>query len=311
MTQSLELARPANHAEVQKEVIGSIVQKTGPLREIELAYEPDIKTLWITITPEPKPVFTLPLLDSLVRVQAAIAELWSAPERYQRAPIRFLAFRGRGPFFTLGGDLDFYLDCLQKNDRQSLAEYARLGAEGAIWNSNCLNGSVITLSTIHDKAMGGGIDAPRSCNVMIAEERATFCYPEVNFNHFPITAIAVLSRKMGQRAAEQLLISGEEVTAAQFMAMGGLEEVVADGTGEAWIRRYCAASLPTHSSRLALFTAFGRRAGDLREELTYLRQIWTDCMLRLTPAEISKLQRIVRAQDAIIARKAKQFAACA
>ena len=284
------------------EVIDAIRYNAGFLPEVEIAYEPDIKTLWVTIRPELKPVFTLQLLDSLVKIQSAIVALWGAPDQYHRAPVRFLAFRGAGPFFTLGGDLDFYLDCLAKNDRASLAEYARLSAEGAIWNSGGLNGLVVTLSTIHAKAIGGGIDAPRSCNIMIAEQQASFVYPEIRFNHFPITAVAILSRRMGARAAERMLLSAEELSAEEFMAAGGLEAVVPTGTGEDWIRKYAADSLPMHAAKTALFSAFNRRAGDLREELEHLGEIWTDCMLRLHPAAISKLQRIAQTQDRMLAR---------
>ncbi|TCR60845.1 DSF synthase [Bosea sp. BK604] len=284
------------------EVIDAIRYKAGFLPEVQLAYEAEIKTLWVTIKPELKPVFTLQLLDSLVKIQSAIATLWGAPDQYHGAPVRFLAFRGTGPFFTLGGDLDFYLDCLAKNDRAALAEYAKLSIEGAVWNAGGLNGLVITLSTIHAKAIGGGIDAPRSCNIMIAEEQASFVYPEIKFNHFPITAVAILSRRMGARAAERMLLSGEEMSATEFMEAGGLEAVVPEGRGESWIRKYASETLPVHAAKTALFSAFNRRAGDLREELEHLGQIWTDCMLRLNPSAISKLQRIAQTQDRMLAR---------
>ena len=107
---------------------------------------------------------------------------------------------------------------------------------------------------------------------------------------------------MGARAAEQMLLSGEEMTARDFMDAGALEAVVPTGQGEAWIRKYAADALPTHAARTALFSAFNRRAGDLREELQHLGQIWTDCMLRLNPSAISKLQRIAQTQDRMLAR---------
>lgn len=284
------------------DVIEAIRQHAGFLPEVQLAYEPELRLLWVTIKPELKPVFTLQLLESLGKVQQAIIDLWGTPEQYHNAPVRFLAFRGTGPFFTLGGDLDFYLDCLAKNDRPALAEYARLSVEDALRNASGLNGMVVTLSTIHAKAIGGGIDAPRSCNVMIAEEQASFVYPEIKFNHFPITAVGLLSRRMGPRAAEYMLQSGEEMSAAEFMAAGGLEAVVPAGTGEDWLRKYAADSLPIHAARTALFSAFNRRAGNLREELEYLGQLWTDCMLRLHPSAISKLQRIAQTQDRMLSR---------
>lgn len=284
------------------EVIDAIRHRAGFLPEVQLAYEPEIKALWVTIRPELKPVFTLQLLDSLGKIQQAISALWGASDQYHAAPVRFLAFRGVGPFFTLGGDLDFYLDCLAKNDRAALAEYARLSIEGAVRNASGLDGLVITLATIHAKAIGGGIDAPRSCNIMIAEEQASFVYPEIKFNHFPITAVAILSRRMGPRAAERMLLSGDEMSADEFMAAGALEAVVPRGTGENWIRKYAADSLPVHSARTALFSAFNRRAGDLQAELGELGRIWTDCMLRLNPSAISKLQRIAQTQDRMLAR---------
>jgi DSF synthase len=267
-----------------------------------LAYQPDIKTLWVTIRPEPKPVFTLPLLTSVGKVQQAVYALWGRRGEYDRSPVKFLAFRGDGPVFTLGGDLDFYLDCLAMNDRQALAEYARVSVEGACWNANGLNGLVVTLSTIHAKAIGGGIDAPRSCNIMIAEEQASFSYPEVKFNHFPITAVAILSRRMGPIEAQRMLMSGDEYSAREFHDRGGLDAVVSEGEGEAWIRRYAAETLPMHAARTSLFAAFHQRAGRLEEELAHSAQLWSDCMLRLTPDQISKLQRITRAQERMLSR---------
>jgi DSF synthase len=258
--------------------------------------------LWITIKPEPKPVFTLQLLTSVGKVQRALFDLWGPESRSEESPVKFLAYRAEGPVFTLGGDLDFYLDCLAGNDRRALEEYARTSVEGASWNASGIRGIAITLSTIHAKAIGGGIDAPRSCNVMIAEERASFVYPEVRFNHFPITAVAILSRCMGPVEARRMLMSGDEYGATEFFSRGGVDAVVPSGGGEDWIRAYAAETLPMHAARSALFAAFHHRAGRLEDELEYAAPRWGDTMLRLSPAEISKLQRIAQAQERMLSR---------
>jgi DSF synthase len=228
--------------------------------------------------------------------------LWGRLEDRADSPVKFLAFRGEGQVFTLGGDLDFYLDCLASNDRQALEEYARVSVEGASWNASGLKGLAITLSTIHAKAIGGGIDAPRSCNIMIAEEGASFVYPEVRFNHFPITAVAILSRCRGPIEAKRMLMSGQEYSAAEFHARGGLDAVVRAGAGENWIRAYAAETMPIHAARSALFSAFHHRAGDLEEELRYTAKLWSETMLRLSAAEISKLQRIAQTQERMLSR---------
>ena len=56
-----------------------------------------------------------------------------------------------------------------------------------------------------------------------------------------------------------------------------------------------------HSARLALFEAFPRRREvEFRSELVALAANWTDHMLRLSPMEISRLQRISVGQDRIL-----------
>jgi len=282
------------------EVVDIIKWKAGSLPQIFIAYESKIKTLWITLAPQPKPVFTLDVLQSVHSVQKAIWSLWGKQEEYRDAPVRFLAFRGAGPVYTLGGDLDFYLDCLAKGDRAALRDYARASAACIAWNASCLRGAAITLATIHGKALGGGIDAPRSCNLMVAERQASFCYPEINFNHLPIAHVSVLSRYTGIRNAHKILDSGQSYSAEQLEALGGLDAVTPAGEGENWLRRYAAQTLPIHAARMSLFCTFNRLQGDLETELEPLAETWADSMMRLTPLEIYKLQRIARAQERMI-----------
>src|SRR4051794_25516840 len=58
------------------DVLGPIAAVTGVLPQVELAFESEIRTLWITLKPEPKPVFTLPVISSVKKVQEAIIRLW-------------------------------------------------------------------------------------------------------------------------------------------------------------------------------------------------------------------------------------------
>ena len=282
-----------------EDVVAQIAATAGPLPQIEIDYEPDIATLWITLKPEPKPVFTLQIVESVRKVQAAVMRSW--PEG-RDSPILFLAYRGVGPIFSLGGDLDFYFDCLASNDRPALAEYAALAADVIRWNATGLDGLVLSLTTIHGKALGGGIDPARACNVMIAEESASFGYPEVNYNHFPISAVPILSRHTGIVEARRILLSGAEYTAAEFLRLGLLDAIVPNGTGEDWVRKYAARTAPSHRARVSLFAVFNRRAGNLREELAAGAEAWVEHMLRLSPLEVSKLQRIAHAQEKLLAR---------
>jgi DSF synthase len=286
----------------QDDVVGAVEQHAGSMPQVALAYEPDIRTLWLTIKPQPKPVFTLDLLTSVGKVQQAIWALWGKGAGDRSSPVKFLAFRGEGPVFTLGGDLDFYLDCLAKGDRAALQEYARVSVEGAAWNASGCRNTVITLATIHAKAIGGGIDAPRSCQIMIAERGASFVYPEVKFNHFPITAAPVLARRVGDRIAEEVLMSGTEFEAYEFASRGLLEAVVEPGAGEDWIRAYARETLPMHHARKSIFAALHARHRHFEDDLRFNADLWVECMLRMPPTEIAKLQRIAQMQERMLQR---------
>jgi DSF synthase len=294
------ITRPKDIEISSAEVLDEIRHKTGLLAQLQLEYEPQIKTLWVTIAPEPKPVFTLGLVDSVARLQRAIVALWGK-EDYPQSPIRFFAYRANGPIFTFGGDLDFYLDCIGRGDRAALQEYAQLSIEGVLGNATSLSGTAITMATIEGKGIGGGIDAPLSCNLVIAEEHTSFSYPEVKFNHFPVASVAVLSQRIGTRAAHKLLSNGTELTATEFEALGALDAVASRGQGENWLRKFASETLPMHAARLGLYEAFHRRrAEEFGNELTALAAAWTDHMLRLSPIEISRLQRISVGQDRML-----------
>jgi len=289
----------AREAHQLSDVLDAVRVAAGETPQLTLEFDSEAQLLWITLRPEPKPVFTLQIIDSVRKVQGAIMRLWP---RVAECPIRFLAYRSVGSIFSLGGDLDFYLDCLASNDRASLARYADLAADVIRLNATGLDGLVLTLSTIQGKALGGGIDPARACNIMIAEESATFGYPEVNYNHFPISAVPILSRHTGLLEAQRILLSGADYTAADFHKVGALNAVVPDGTGEEWVRKYALKTAATQRARVILLGVFTQRAGDLDQELSAGAAQWVDHMLTLTPLEISKLQRIAHAQEKLLAR---------
>lgn len=280
-------------------VVDLIQRRTGTLPQIGLEYEPDNKLLWITMRPEPKPVLTLPLIESIRKVQLAVSDIWGRqPER----PILFMACRAVGAVYSFGGDLDFYLDCLARNDRVGLLAYARAASDVILMSRHGLNGAVITLANMHARAMGGGVDSARGCNLVVAEEGAGFSYPEVNYNHFPIAAVPILSRHAGPIAAEQILLSGKEYDAAEFLGLNVVNAVVERGKGDDWIRAYAKKSQSSHAARVAVFAAFNSQAGDLGADLAGAAEAWVSHIMTLRPLEISKLQRIAAAQERMMGR---------
>ena len=69
--QSVAEATSSREEILGDDVIGSIKQEAGQLRQVELSYEPPNKNSWITLAPEPKPVFTYDMLCSIYAVHGA------------------------------------------------------------------------------------------------------------------------------------------------------------------------------------------------------------------------------------------------
>ncbi|MEF2070757.1 crotonase/enoyl-CoA hydratase family protein [Consotaella aegiceratis] len=280
-------------------LVDRIHDMTGALPQIQLMYEENFALLWIVMRPEPKPVFTLPLVDSVRKVQRALAQLLDGDDC---PPLSFLAFRTAGPVFSLGGDLDFYLECLANNDRAGLEEYAQVASDVIVGNYTGLGGRVTTIAAVHARALGGGIDPARACHIMIAEESASFCYPEVNYNHFPIAAVPVLARRAGRLEAERILLSGATFSAEEFRQRGVVDEVVPDGGSAAWVRKYAKDTAASRRARISISLAFNAMSADLESQLAASSALWVEHMLSLEIPEVSKLKRIVTAQERMLAR---------
>ncbi len=165
------------------------------LPQVELAFEPEIRTLWVTLKPEPKPVFTLQVISSVKKVQEAIIRLWGDAAE---CPVLFFAYRGVGPLFSLGGDLDYYLDCLAENNSEGLRDYATQAAEVIALQLQRLARTVLSPLRPFTGRRSAEVSIRREpAMCWSAKSRPMFGYPEIHYNHFPISAVPILSRHVG------------------------------------------------------------------------------------------------------------------
>src|SRR5438046_4433646 len=131
------------------------------------------KTVWYYLNPRPLPCFTKSLLQEIIDFQNRV--------RYYRAlsmeaadSIRYLVLASATPaVFGLGGDLDLFSSLIASQDRESLRAYAHLCVECVYVNATRLGQTgLTTISLVQGKALGGGLEAALSSNVVIAERGA-------------------------------------------------------------------------------------------------------------------------------------------
>lgn len=92
----------------------------------------------------------------------------------------------------------------------------------------------VTVAAISGVCMGGGAEVALFCDFRVAGAGARLAFPEVQRGWFPGNGgTQLLPRLIGRQAARRLLLTGEAVTAESALAMGLVDEVVADGEVQA------------------------------------------------------------------------------
>jgi cyclohexa-1,5-dienecarbonyl-CoA hydratase len=82
-----------------------------------------------------------------------------------------------------------------------------------------------TIAGVQGSCLGGGLELVLACGVVFAEEDATLACPEIQLGVLPPAATALLSR----RVAEDILLTGRSLTAAEAREVGIVNTIVAEG----------------------------------------------------------------------------------
>ena len=78
----------------------------------------------------------------------------------------------------------------------------------------------VTIAAVRGVALGGGFEVALACDMIVAEEGATFGSPEIWLACFPPIAAVVLPRHISPQKARELVLSGEPITAAEAAQLG-------------------------------------------------------------------------------------------
>jgi enoyl-CoA hydratase/carnithine racemase len=84
-----------------------------------------------------------------------------------------------------------------------------------------------TIAAVNGLALAGGLELVLACDLVVAAETARFGDAHANFGVFPgAGGAAVLPKRIGATRAKYLLFTGEQLSAAEMMAAGLVNQVV-------------------------------------------------------------------------------------
>jgi DSF synthase len=270
--------------------------------QLGVHFDKSTNALWSRWAAEPRPCFNPRLLADIRAYYDFVSRTEGTLQCEEGTfPIEYVVLASGMPgVFNLGGDLDLFKQLIAAQDRQGLLRYGRACIDVLYRNYIGHELPVTTVSLVQGECLGGGFEAALSSDLVVAEKRSRFGFPEILFNMFPgMGAYSFLERRIGQRGAEDLISGGKIHSAEEMAAMGVIDLVVENGAGEDEV-----AALVRRRGRsrngLAGLAAARRAVHRLDfKELLDVVEIWVDSALRLTPRDLKLMQRLVSRQNGL------------
>lgn len=143
--------------------------------------------------------------------------------------LRFVVLQGASGAFCAGGSLGGFAASIgQALPAGQLDPLIAMNAGfGSLLNSLCALPQIL-LVAVDGPAMGGGMGLVCCGDFVLSSAGAVFATPEVTLGVVPAQIAPVVHRRLGDRHARQLLLSGERLSAGQALALGLVDEVADD-----------------------------------------------------------------------------------
>jgi len=258
--------------------------------------------LWITL-PKPAegtaPYFSPALLHDLLGLLQSLKSKGAA-WRCNGAlrPVHYAVLKSAHPdYFSLGGDLAHFRECIRRRDPEALRDYSLLCADMMYEWTDTLVGHATTIALVQGRALGGGFETVLGADVIIAEEHSEFGFPEILFGLFPCTGgMSLLAQRIGARAAERMMSDGKIYGAAELKEMGIVDEVCPKGQGEAAVEKFIAGHAKHRTARLMLQRSRHRIARLDRMELRTVVDEWVETAMGLGKEDLRVMEMLVQMQ---------------
>ncbi len=151
------------------------------------------------------------------------AELIGALRAVEHDPaVRAVVLGGRGPSFCAGADLTVMRASAGATFDQNLAEAERFAGVFAA----LADFPKPVVARVQGSVFGGGVGLVCCCDIVVASDDARFGFSEVRLGIIPGIISGYVLRRLGDRSARELMLTGERFGAEQALRVGLVNRVV-------------------------------------------------------------------------------------
>jgi len=229
---------------------------------------------------------------SLVELEKFAAVL----ESMQAEAHALIIYSEMKPGFCAGADLRELYQRSQAMEKAEAAVGVRDFLERIHRVLNLIDASPLTtIAVVHGVTFGGGFELALTCDLIIADKMARFCFPELRLGLIPgFGGIPRLKRDLGNAVVRDLLLTGRSFNATKAQQIGLVSQVV--GEGEALRAARATAAQLGKFDRATAAAAKKFIKPVPHEELR--REIDIFCELFARPAVQAGLRKFVESTDA-------------
>lgn len=264
--------------------------------QLSTYFDPHNQIAWGYMHAEPRPCFTPTLLRELLAWGNGMAGMIDDPAQ---PDVKYFVLASNVPgTFSLGGDLNLFLQHIAARDRDALYHYAVSCIDCSYAVHRQLNRpNVTSIALVQGQALGGGFESALAARVLIAERGARMGLPEILFNLFPgMGAMSFLGRRIGHHQAEKIILSGKLYLAEELYEMGVVDVLAEAGEGERAVYDYVRREEKSRNGIMALRAAREISQPVSYDELMRITEVWVDAALRLEAKDLRMMERLVSRQ---------------
>jgi enoyl-CoA hydratase/carnithine racemase len=153
-----------------------------------------------------------------------------------------------------------------------------------------------TIAAVNGLAFGGGFELALTCDLIVADKMARFCFPELRLGLIPgFGGIPRLKRDVGNAVVRDLLLTGRSINATKSQAVGLVSQVTSEGDALR-IARATASQLRKFDRATAVAAKRFIKPipyDELRQEIEIFCELFTQ------PAVEAGLRKFVESTDAL------------
>ncbi len=269
-------------------------------KHVEVNYFPEIETAVWKIKTEGIPNLTLDGLREFTHFTEDLKIMFTDSSY----PLKYLVSSStHEEVYNVGGDLPYFLKCIKSRDEEGLKEYAYLSVD-AIYNIYTSFGlSAVSIALVEGNAYGGGFECAMAHDLILSNSKAKFCLPENKFNLFPgMGAYSLLCRKLNVKTATEILYGGKVYSSNDMLDFGLIDHIEKEKEGIDSIKSFIQKIDRNYNFNHGHFQCLKKVFPLQKKELIEITNIWVESCLKMTDADLRRMELIVNAQN----RKLKQ-----